>query len=212
MNFNESIEDRFSRRFDGTRLKENLERFGVQFGVGTGIEIGRSQHYKSNLKYAEKLLEKPLTKEEMLALDDSKMYDFIIRNAIAFISKNKYNYYLTNVNINVTRQNKIVTTALTGLKNSVKEFVYAEDYKVIVSGMLLNEKPNAFPINDLRSVIKMLEDEGQIAVESIYLNAFEIDTLVLESYDIPQSGNKYVNQQDFTLTFLSDKDVELEFN
>jgi len=211
MNNFETLDERFSRRIGGEWLRGNLERFSAQIIVGSMAQAAKGGLYKRNLGLRQY---EPLTKEEMLAFNsDGKINGFDVRNAIRFKSQKSGKFFdLINVTVDVMRQNKIVTTSLSGLKVSVKEFIYAEDYKVIISGMLLNEKPNAYPIDDLKQFIDVLEDEGQIAVASVYLNTFGIDKLVLEKYDIPQSKNKYVNQQDFTLTFLSDNDVELEIS
>ena len=197
------------RRVDGEGLKRNVEGYAQYFGGTVAVDLARGLLYKGRMFRPEM----PLTKEEFLSLNPKMIGDFgtDVRNYITFKADGVI-VYLCDVFIDVSLQNTIVKTPLTGLKGTVKEYVCGEDYKVTISGSLISDRQDAYPIKELRKFIELLEKEKPIKVASVYLDAFKIDTLVLESYKIPQSGSKFMNQQSFSLNFISDMDVKLEIS
>lgn len=135
---------------------------------------------------------KPIRNKVILQLGDDAFIDF------------------QSVKIDVTQQNTIVKTPLVGRTGTVKEYVKAEDHIVTLTGDLFSkmDKREAYPYEELVELLKILKEKGRVRAVSKYLEAFSIDYLVLENYQLNQSNNKYINQQHFSLKFISDLDED----
>ncbi len=152
-----------------------------------------------------------LSLEEMLQVVPSKTpYAQNDRNTISF-KFGEITATLAGAKIDVTRKNTIVSTALAGRKGTVKEFIKAEDYNISISGQLINTnsgKPTAYPVDQLRTLINLMQAEDAIEVSSAYLGFFDVSKVVLESFTINQDP-KYLNVQPFNLKLISDEDADL---
>ncbi len=115
---------------------------------------------------------------------------------------------LIAVDVDVTPTNTIVETALIGRAGTVKEYISANDYKVNLSGMVISDSIDSFPLYEQIALKKILETEKTMQVESVYLNLWGITKLVYLNGSFKPS-NKYVNAFDFKLQCVSDKDFSL---
>jgi hypothetical protein len=195
------------KRIDDGRLMRNLAGAAEFLAVGTSVRLAKEALYSSGLKPANPEL---LTKEDLLSFGEKGLYGQDARNTIFLVAPESDIITLMSGTIDVGLRNTIVKTPLTGRKGTVKEHVCAEDYTVEISGDLVGNTQNAYPLEELRELVKLIETEGQIEIASVFLEAFDIRTCVLEWYKIPQKGAKFANTQNFTLYFLSDTPVDLK--
>ncbi len=117
---------------------------------------------------------------------------------------------LIDVKCRVNQSNTIVSTALVGRRGSVKEYIQANDYRVDIRGSVVANSQNAFPLEDVITLKKILATPGRIRVYSKLLQLFEITHMVYQSGDYDQDSARYVNAMPFSFQFLSDDDYELE--
>ncbi|HQP04412.1 MAG TPA: DUF6046 domain-containing protein [Bacteroidales bacterium] len=117
---------------------------------------------------------------------------------------------LLDVRCRVNQSNTIVSTALVGRKGTVKEYIQANDYRVDIRGSVVANSQNAFPIEDVITLKKILSTPGRIRIYSKYLQLFDITQVVYQSGDYDQDSARYMNHLPFSFQFLSDDDYELE--
>ncbi len=191
----------------------DLRKYAYQTAFAANEAAYKAKSKKSNTdKYLGLLTpSEVLTLEEMLLVNKkSTPYGSADRNVIMFKFED-ITAELTGAKISVTRKNTIVSTALTGRTGTVKEYIRGEDYQISITGELINtnaSKPTAYPVEQLKVLVKLLAVEDQVQISSAYLNIFDISTVVLKSCLFNQSS-KYVNTQPFKFEFLSDNDVDL---
>ena len=153
-----------------------------------------------------------LSLEEMLQVVPAKTpYVQDDRNTISF-KLGEITATLSGATIDISRKNTIVSTALAGRRGTVKEFIKAEDYSITINGQLINTylgKPTAYPVDQLRTLISLLQAEDSVEVSSAFLGFFDVSKVVLTSFDIKQQESKYVNVQPFKMVLVSDDDADL---
>lgn len=113
--------------------------------------------------------------------------------------------------VDITKNKKIVETALVNRAGQVKENIQQEDYTVIIKGSLFNEK-DRFPYEKLYQLNKILSEARSINVASVYTCIFDIEKLVFKNGTFNQSSWQYFNVMPFTLTFSSDTDYDFLVN
>lgn len=111
-----------------------------------------------------------------------------------------------------SRENNIVSTALTGRDGTVKEYINAGDWAVnIVVGLQkLNgngEIVDEWPSDELRTLRKLLETKEALRVHSEFLDALNIGRLVIRSYSLEQMTE--ANYQAVSISAVSDEDYEI---
>jgi len=111
---------------------------------------------------------------------------------------------IIDARINVTQQNTIKSTPVTGRAGTVKELIQKQDYTISVKGNLIGER-NKFPYDALHKLEIILNEEKSFEAKSVLLEAFGIDWVVLRQAKFEQQELKYFNTLPFTLTFESDE-------
>lgn len=115
----------------------------------------------------------------------------------------------------VSRENRIVSTALTGRAGTVKEYINAGDWAVnIVIGLQkLNgngEIEDEWPGDELRGLRRLLEAKEALRVHSEFLDALNIGRIVVRSYSLSQMTES--NYQAVSISAVSDEDYEIFSN
>ena len=110
---------------------------------------------------------------------------------------------IIDARINVTQQNTIKSTPVTGRAGTVKELIQKQDYEIVVNGNLIGER-NKFPYDALHKLEIILNEEKSFEAKSVLLEAFGIDWVVLKTVTFEQKEQKYFNTLPFTMTFESD--------
>lgn len=185
----------------------NALRGAAWWGAANGVRAAKQAAYTAGMFLPPEVM----SLEEMLQVVPAKTpYVQEDRNTISF-KFGEITATLAGAKIDVQLQNTIVSTALAGRRGTVKEFIKAEDYKIIISGQLINTylgKPTAYPVEQLRTLVSLMQAEDAIEVSSAYLGFFDVSKVVLRSFTMNQEP-KYLNVQPFKLELLSDDDVDL---
>jgi len=133
-----------------------------------------------------------------------------VRNNLIFEDNNgSVKILIWDVHIDTSFENTIVKTAVTKRRGTIKEFISARDYSFTVSGSLISNSQFHFPLDELKEFIRLFELEENFNVTNVFINAFDVHKVVLESASIPQSSAKFVNAIPFNIKLISDQDVQL---
>ena len=113
----------------------------------------------------------------------------------------------------VTTGNNIVRQNITGRDGTVKELINADDIKITISGNLISDSHNEFPLDMLKQLVSILASEDTVQVESILLNdVYGVTKMVLTKAFYNQNEARYCNALPFSLAFDSDTDYDFEVN
>ena len=91
----------------------------------------------------------------------------------------------------------VVKTQMTGLRGSVKEEISTDDWIITIRGIVINDNENDYPYADITKLRLLCESLGSKRVVNRLLASFDINDIVIESY------------QWYTINALSDRPVEL---
>lgn len=111
----------------------------------------------------------------------------------------------------VSRQKRIVSTAVTGRDGTVKEYINAEDWQIsIVLGIQSEENgeiSDEWPGDELRRLRKLLDAPESLMVYSEFLDVFNIGRMVVKSYRATQMTE--ANYQTVEISAESDDEYEI---
>lgn len=111
----------------------------------------------------------------------------------------------------VSRERRIVSTALTGRNGTVKEYVSEGDWQIgltvgvqaVRNGVIADE----WPSDELRELRKMLEGTEALKVHSEFLDVFGITRIVVKGYSATQMTDQ--NYQAVSISAVSDEEIDL---
>lgn len=114
----------------------------------------------------------------------------------------------------VSRERRIVSTALTGRDGTVKEYINEGDWAINIvvgiqavrDGVIADEWPG----EELRELRKILDTKAAIEVHSEFLSIFDITKIVIKSYAATQMTES--NYQAVSISAVSDEDYEIYSN
>lgn len=114
----------------------------------------------------------------------------------------------------VSRENRIVSTALVGRDGTVKEYINSGDWAVnlvvgvqaVRDGVIADE----YPGDELRTLRQLLDTKTAIEVHSEFLAIFDITKIVIKSYAATQMTE--ANYQAVSISAVSDEDYEIYSN
>lgn len=114
----------------------------------------------------------------------------------------------------VSRENRIVSTALVGRDGTVKEYINAGDWAVnlvvgvqaVRDGVIADE----YPGDELRTLRQLLDTKTAIEVHSEFLAIFDITKIVIKNYAATQMTE--ANYQSVSISAVSDEDYEIYSN
>jgi len=120
--------------------------------------------------------------------------------------------------ITISQDKNIVSTTIPGRAGTVKEYISDGDYQITLdiglSAFNFNEKSNSFeyPISNVEEFLEMLRLSVPITLQSDFLNAFEIDTAIVKSYNLQQETHS--NRQSIVVNMISDSNmlIKIKFN
>lgn len=209
----------------------NVTRQQVQLVVqGFGLSKLRTVAYRANQGEALRTGELVRDYKEVdLALEEQKLGYLEVSDApgggffalaqFGFLTKNFVNPYAdTRVQetieglaldvalISVSQQKNIVMTAVQGKPGTVKEFTSMGDYQINVKGALVGDGQYDYPEDRVRQLVRLLEVPDSLEVASQYLQIFNVQDVVVESYDFPQREG-FQNVQLVDINMVSDRPV-----
>lgn len=114
----------------------------------------------------------------------------------------------------VSRERRIVSTALAGRDGTVKEYINEGDWAVnLVVGVQATEGgriTDDYPTEGLRELRKLLDVKDRIEVASEFLKIFDITHIVIKSVAVTQTTEQ--NYQAVSISAVSDEAVEIYSN
>lgn len=114
----------------------------------------------------------------------------------------------------VSRERRIVSTALAGRDGTVKEYINEGDWAVsLVVGVQATEGgriTDEYPADALRELRKILDVKDRVEVASEFLKIFDITHIVIKSYSATQTTEQ--NYQAVSISAVSDEAVEIYSN
>jgi hypothetical protein len=115
--------------------------------------------------------------------------------------------------VSISREKRIVRTALTGLDGTIKEYICNGDYDISIAvgivavdgnGQIVDE----YPEEGIIRVNEFLEENRSIAVSSVFLGIFGISRMVVTRFSLRQETAS--NRQTLEIRALSDVDYEIK--
>lgn len=114
----------------------------------------------------------------------------------------------------VSRERRIVSTALAGRDGTVKEYISEGDWAVNViigvqavrGGVITDD----YPDEELRKLREFLDEKKPLEVYSNFLDIFDITKVVIKSYSASQATES--NYQAVSISAVSDEDYEIYSN
>lgn len=114
----------------------------------------------------------------------------------------------------VSREKRIVSTALTGRDGTVKEYINDGDWAVNIvvgvqavrDGVIADEWPG----DELMELCKYLDEPGALRVHSAFLEIFGITRIVIKSRSVTQTTEQ--NYQAVSISAVSDEEYEIYSN
>lgn len=114
----------------------------------------------------------------------------------------------------VSREKRIVSTALTGRDGTVKEYINDGDWTVsIVAGVQAVRDgaiADEWPGEELRELCKYLDEPGALRVHSAFLDIFGITHIVVKGRSVTQMTEQ--NYQAVSISAVSDEEYEIYSN
>jgi hypothetical protein len=192
----------------------NLKNAAMQAGQTTAVALAKGAVYTVGLRdddltmdYEELLATKPSPSPYKTGFSSGA-----VRNNLVISTKDySLSLEIFDARINVTQENVIVKTPLTGRRGTVKEYIQASDYRFDVVGSLITDVRNAFPLAEMRQFLDIMKSSDVLKIENIFMDAFLAgDGVVMESYSLDQQSQKYVNIINFKLSLVSDEAFNFE--
>lgn len=118
-------------------------------------------------------------------------------------------FYFDTALIDVSQTKNIVKTSIAGLNGTVKEYMSEGDFVINLKGVIVGDVANQRPdIDKLNSLVEYLKAPTAIPITSRFLNEWNINSVVVESYKVGQrEGSR--NIIDIEINMLSDDVIEL---
>jgi hypothetical protein len=108
--------------------------------------------------------------------------------------------------ITVEQAKNIVTTQISGRDGTIKEYIGLDDYRITVQGLITGDN-GEYPEVNVKTLIGVLTAPVPINVTSKFLTFFNIKSVVVADYSLPQvEGSNSI--QPFAITLLSDTTID----
>jgi len=109
--------------------------------------------------------------------------------------------------LDVSRNKTVVKTAVNGRNGTVKEYVFTDDHRIGIRGLLVGEG-NSYPHGQKRELYALFEHNAALEVVSRTLNGLGVRAIVIESIDFGDLEG-WNNVCAFTVSAVSDTGVLL---
>lgn len=106
----------------------------------------------------------------------------------------------------VEQAKNIVTTQISGRDGTVKEYIGLDDFKITIQGLITGDN-GQYPEAEVKSLLSILNAAVPIDVTSRFLTYFNITSVVVADYSLPQVEGSN-SMQPFAITLLSDNSID----
>ncbi len=136
------------------------------------------------------------------------IYSDITFSAGSYTDENNLtqNYDSLNVEdclITVMNTKNIIKTTLQGRNGTVKEYISDGDFTIKIEGRIYGQGMTNYPENEVQKLLAICLAPQSVTVTSSHLKLFNVEDIVIESYNIDQVEGVR-NYQPFTLNCVSD--------
>lgn len=137
--------------------------------------------------------------------NNDPVYDYMQLSAT--IDGNVVKFIDGHAIVQISRRKNIIMTQVQGRDLTRKEYISAGDYEISVAGKIVSPYPDVYPIEEVMNLRKLLEHNDLINCVSPLLNIFEVPSILITSYNIPQKQG-YSNVQEYSFNAVFEKSVE----
>ncbi len=146
-------------------------------------------------------------------LFNQPIYSDVTFQAASYVDQNNNTINFASLQIDlvlmtVRNSKNIIKTTLQGRDGTVKEYISNGDYDIKIEGMIYGNGINNYPQQDVQRLINICLAPQSIRVTSAFLKTFNVEDIVIESYQIDQQEGMR-NCQPFTLHCVSDSPLIL---
>lgn len=120
----------------------------------------------------------------------------------------EYKFYDGHALIKISRSKNIILTKVQGRDLTRKEFLSNGDYNISISGMIVSPYPDVYPTSEVSTLRTILEHNDLVYIKSPLLNIFEIGTMLITNYNIPQKSG-YLNVQEYSFAGVFENPLEV---
>jgi hypothetical protein len=124
-------------------------------------------------------------------------------------SDNALSIKLENALVVIEQNKKIGRTHVQGRNGSVKEYYANDDYNIEITGSISHENPTAYPMDDVRKLLAIVNLPESVKLSGPFFELFEIFNGVVHHYKLDQKAGVQ-NQQFFVIKMYSDLPAEIE--
>lgn len=121
---------------------------------------------------------------------------------------------LADAVVSVSRERRIVSTALVGHDGTVKEYINEGDWAISIvvglQGVQDGVMADVWPDAQVRELRKLLETKEALRVQSSFLDVWGISRMVVKSISATQQTDS--NYQTMSISAVSDEDYEIFSN
>ena len=109
--------------------------------------------------------------------------------------------------VKISEAKNILMTKVQGRDLTRKEYISEGDYNITISGKIVSDYPDVYPTKEVVGLRNILKHKDVIECHSPFLNIFEVYTILVTDYSIPQN-EEYSNVQDYSITAVYEKPIE----
>lgn len=109
--------------------------------------------------------------------------------------------------LKVNENKNILMTKVQGRDLTRKEYISGGDYMISITGKIVSPYQDVYPTEEVTKLLKILKHKGVIKCRSPFLDIFEVSTMIVLSYDFPQSTG-FSNVQTYTINAVYEKSIE----
>lgn len=110
--------------------------------------------------------------------------------------------------MSLSREKRIVSTAISGKSGTQKELISADDYQIKIRGFAINFESNDYPYDDVESIKKIQDIDKALDIYSDLCTLFDINNVVLKSFSLPEIVGVQ-NVQPYEFSLISDDDFDV---
>lgn len=113
--------------------------------------------------------------------------------------------------VGISNSKNVVTTPISGRNGTIKEYINRGDYQINISGMIMSNIDNVFPVDRVRKFIRICEKEEAISFSNAFANHYNITSVVVIDYKLAEK-QAVRNGVPFSLSLISDDPIEIKVN
>ena len=128
-------------------------------------------------------------------------------NIKKLVEGENYTFFDGHAIIKISERKNILLTKVQSRDLTRKEYISGGDYNITISGKIVSPYQDVYPTKEVMDLIKILKHKDVITCQSPYLDMFEISTILILSYDLPQAIG-FSNVQNYTINAVFERNTK----